>query len=93
MFNFFLKRKTKNSLPHWGDSKKWVENVIESVESVQQTKVCRELIYNWGRQYSESLDQNTIRNISRELMIKCDGKYYGLKEEELLNYKKKSKKK
>lgn len=93
MFNFFFKRKTKNSLPHWGDTKTWIEKIIQSVDNSKQVKVCRELTYKWAEQYSGVLDPNTLRNISRELMIKCDGKYYKLKEEELQNHKKKNKKK
>ena len=93
MFNFFFKQKPDNTLPHWGDAKTWIEKVIQSVDDSKQVKVCRELAYKWAEQYSGILDPNTLRNISRELMIKCDDKYYKLKEEELQNYKKKNKKK
>lgn len=92
MFNFFFKQKPKNTLPHWGDTKKWIEKVIQSVESSKQDKVCRSLVYKWSEQYSDVLDKKTLRNVSRDLMIQCDNKFYQMKEQELKEYKKKNKK-
>ena len=82
MFNIF-KKKPESQLPHWGDTKNWIEKIINSVDNSKQTTVCRQLIYNWSETYSDTLDYTTRVNVERHLMVMCDNKFFGLKEKEL----------
>jgi hypothetical protein len=82
MFNIF-KKKPESQLPHWGDTKNWIEKVINSVDNPKQITACRQLIYLWCKTYSNELGFITTDEVRRHLSTMCDNKFYGLKEKEL----------
>ena len=45
---------------HYGDVEKWVEKVIESCETYEQTFTAKRLIVNFGRQMSRNNHRYTL---------------------------------
>ena len=77
----------ENRSAHYGDIKNWVEKVINSCETYQQTFVARKLIRNFTeqlqRKHSENYWRDYFYDIISPLEIKLSDKRQQLLKEQL----------
>jgi hypothetical protein len=60
----------ENRSTHYGDVKKWIEKVIDSCETYQQTLTAKLLTYNFEKQmYSNKVNKSLIWSISESLRL------------------------
>jgi hypothetical protein len=60
----------ENRSTHYGDVKKWIEKVIDSCETYQQTLTAKVLTYNFEKQmYSNKVNKSLIWSISESLRL------------------------
>ena len=82
---FFIKKKKKpeTNLPHWGDSKIWIEKCIDSCQTNEQISTVFNLIALYEKQYRGQFDHVFIENITRELHLKRYNKWEEITKKEL----------
>jgi hypothetical protein len=60
----------ENRSTHYGDVKKWIEKVIDSCETYQQTLTAKVLTYNFEKQmYGNKINRSLIWSISESLRL------------------------
>lgn len=72
----------ENRSTHYGDISKWIEKVIDSCETYQQTFSARRLIWNFDRQLSkkdpEKYHRDFYYDIIKPLRYHLENKIYQL---------------
>jgi hypothetical protein len=65
----------ENRSTHYGDVVKWIEKVIDSCETYQQTFAAKMLIVNFGKQMSRNkLDMTLIWSLRSSLDVTLNSK-------------------
>lgn len=84
---FFIKKKKKpeTNLPHWGDSKIWIENCIDSCKTGKQISSTFNLILLYEKQYKGQFDYVFLGNITKDLHNKRNDKWGEILKKDLNN--------
>ena len=76
------------NLPHWADSKTWIEKCIDSCQTRKQVSSTYQLICLYFNQHWNQTDNEVLREVVRNLHIRRNDKWEEILKKELKKKKK-----